>query len=596
MDNKKEESKPRPEEASTPTSPDPPESDSGVEQKSFRYADRRTALTSSLHSNRRYLVVGLLGLVGWLTWMAIADREQPGAETVVVVEPRAGYSVDIENGGFLGVRGNSAAGAECTVGLADHAGRRVDTSSRGRSLFFGRKSKSEFAGTLGPFNEYGQKLAWLDVDCDDGSNTRYARMTVVDWARHEDATEVAEELAAVVEGPAKTAERRAEVARVRFDASALQSAIRERLHDDVRNVLANYRLSSDYRGLRLDGSPSLDVRNGFYLRVPLRVDRTKGCNVRVWFYADVRIGLGWNSDNNRAVANVSGWSLEPRRHELTGFCWFFAWAAFWTDVSEEVRTRLEEEERRHRSGVQSLLRDRVNGYLDNFMEQGFNQLVDIGKKTVQRIQQEFALMDPGISRGESIANGEALLFSVDVSADWLGREAPPLDFSSEEIGQQVDIKLSYALVNRFLEILFDRPLQDLIDEGQSLVKTLNSVDSFASAIGEFGQTLDSAHQFLNTVESGASDFFAPLGVKLVPRQDLMLPIQVRPHQQDAVSVFASNIKLFEARSHIEIKGSAEGLLGLGRETSDEELGYLLSHLALEPQFSFPPRPRKCGTR
>ena len=200
---------------------------------------------------------------------------------------------------------------------------------------------------------------------------------------------------------------------------------------------------------------------------------------------------------------------------------------------------------------------------------------------VQRLANWVKDSDPRIVRGNSLDGGERFYFSVDVDSAWLRRPAPRLTIPLDQHRSAVGIKMSYAFINRFLEILLAKDLSDVLGEFRAAGKIAaldRGVDSMETLSYDDGAAgiRETSHKFRELLRRAGLTFDDTLAFKV--------PVRVRPKDRGSVIVMASDVRMLKGTNrdrHIQVSVSAEGMIGFGREAKRTDVDYLVDHLALE---------------
>jgi hypothetical protein len=473
-------------------------------------------------------------------WVAV---DQPPAEPL---SASAGEEVDLA--------GRAARSDDCLVGSAGQDAAIVN---------------DRFGGAFIVEEGASEQIVWLDVTCDGVVRERFAREVVAPPGRGSD---------------------RADVARVHLDTERLQDAISARLPGMVNPILQSW-VDEQIHAQVLKPGATIEVRSG---RIQLEEDRL---SVQITVDLDLHLtdwgglvhlksrGLEFAGtvvlhDSGRiSVRNVGlQGSLCDAYREMgvvglfTGpACHFLQWS-FQPDVEEAIEDALSGKAETWRQSIDR--RKLVGGAIVEWAER-----MNIGARLAHRL--EGAEFD--VRRGESGARG-ALSFTVVANREWLDREPGAEQLEMEDTAAPVDVAISAALVNKMLDIVFDRPVSRVVTD----------LDALGRALG-FEVAADSVVRQLEALEDGdAQHEPGSLGsfldaVYIAYDADGVLQPRLQIRGDDELSVYTAHSRILETTllgEELAIGLSAEGRVTVrtagDRTTLKIDRSWLFDHLTLEP--------------
>ncbi len=553
-------------------------------------------------------VVSLAAIAIWLFAIFYWEHGASSAREIRLTDPPATMVSTVATGDRFTLEGKNA--KHCVPhreGLGS-----VDTSGTFDLL-------TEF-----PKPSYGERLVWVGFECMDGTSTRFAR------------TAIPSESQSMLQGQS------VEVARVGMDFRRIESWMEDQLKDIVYRSLKE---EFEYTGKYKDGSdcPRLPRRseNGFlpkgsYFRHPIKcgikypgIDKyvmfsaigepNISINVSDGFAVDILLTIqrqiretdcflrtcgkdeyisatiNWRvkvaavettqdpEEPVRLVFNTSGDSdvdtgnfLLNSLADITVFLFPRMKRLAIERIDEAFESLMQKQVR----NITRWFRDRMSGELLVFLTRDS----EIAKRIASTVGASGRL---DLSRVDVQRSGETLSFSLMAPADWARTTGPTLDVGG--VGEDFSLNISYALINGLLaEILDDAELSDILEELKKMLRLVGVevpgvVDEFESDVDAFARDWD---PFLNYAEL---QFDRSLG--------FALPLRIRPVSEQEVRVFFAHAEVLTtsrsrdangdaaARSTVPIGLSFEGRVLFNRVSNEEDVAFLLDHIALEPLVS-----------
>lgn len=473
---------------------------------------------------------------------------------------------------------------------------------------------------------YGERLLWLRFDCADGSSTSFAR-SVLPLARAQKS-------------------KRIEIARVGFDFRRIDDWLEDELKDIVyRELVAQFEYNGKYRDgttcPRLPRRNEDDFLPGNnYFKEPIKCgfkypyfDRYAvinhfsepqlSLNVSDGFAIDFSVSfqrrirethcLGTCGKDEYRTATLK-WSVkavavettenvrEPVRlkfetlssdMDMDDFWINFAFAIFSVEqlffdmVQKIVETKAQENVR----SITKWFGDKTSGEFVSFL---FND-----STTAKRVASIFGPSERlGLSRVDLRRSGQRLFFSLTAPPTWAKTTAPALHMSRARDG--VSLKISYSLINRLLTTILD---------GRALSSVLAELNTMLRLAGiESGDTVQ---DILETFTPQRDTYLKYAELRFNRSLGFALPLRIRPVSDQEVRVFFAHAKLLSTVPAEELslsraidvlnrhdgKGiesspnssgsfpiglSVEGNVAFNRNPNEDDVEFLLDHIAFEP--------------
>ena len=506
-----------------------------------------------------------IAVAAWLGAVAILERQTKGSEAIVVTEPALGRGVKLGADASILWKGMNEADGECHARAADGEDEPM--------------AKGSFSARTGPYRGYGEGLAWLRIACDG------------EWAGH---------YARKIERP--LAQRRVEIARIGLDARRMNRWLNEELVPRIGKHIESLEGRSQRISLRvvlrhdvnvkfLDVDMSnarLTVDEGFAIESDLKVKfRTReiGCTW-CWFNVDWIEGKG--RIKAKLIVRLRGERMVVETVDLvptiSGYRSSTALPDNWDWIRRWIQSELRHAANDAKGEVEEALSRELNRQIETLRNQFGEEFAQWMTRhhAIGRIGDWAGKGDFAITRGRSHAGGERIEFSVSAAAPWLERPAPALDFKTGEHRSAVALKVSYALMNKALEVLLDRPLAELVSEAKELRAVIDELEDGLTGAGR-GQRSEGlkrlarhAGQVNQILELAGMKFDTSLGFKV--------PIVAEPEGRDAMRIALIDAKILKGTGtppQAWLSVSAEAKIGLVREMTASEAGHLRRHIGFE---------------
>ena len=175
----------------------------------------------------------------------------------------------------------------------------------------------------------------------------------------------------------------------------------------------------------------------------------------------------------------------------------------------------------------------------------------------------------GFTRGKSELGGERIEFSVSVDSHWLGRDAPTLNFGPQVSRTAVRLKFSYALINKVIEVLFDRSAYELIESAKEVQEFISV---FSDSLAEENRIVRTqSEQYLLDAYRDVNEILEMAGFEFDTDYDFTLPINIAPVNRNDIRISLSGARVFrETRnaSRTRLAVYVELMIGLtGRQAT-----------------------------
>ena len=521
-------------------------------------------MTAAPGRRKASIAVVAIAVAAWLGAVATLERQTKGSEAIVVTEPALGRGAKLGADASILWKGMNEADGECHTRAADGADELM--------------AKGSFSARTGPYRGYGEGLAWLRIACDG------------DWAGH---------YARKIER--RLAQRRVEIARIGLDARRMNRWLNEEIVPQIGKHIETLEGRSERISLRLVlrhdvnvkfldvdmSNARLTVDEGFAVEGDLKVrirTREIGCSW-CWFSIDWIEGKG--RIKAKLTVGLQGERMEIENVDLIPTISGYRSSSALPDNWDWIRIWIQSELRRAANDAKGEVEEALSRELNRQIEALRNEL---GEKFAQWMTRHRAIGrigdwagkgDFAITRGRSHAGGERIEFSVSAAAPWLERPAPALDFRTGEYRSAVALKVSYALMNKALEMLLDRPLAQLVSEAKELRAVIDELEDGLTGAGRgqrsegLGRLARYAGQVNQILELAGMEFDTGLGFKV--------PIVAAPEGRDAMRIALIDARMLKGTGTPQawLSVSAEAKIGLARETTAGEVGHLRRHIGFE---------------
>ena len=543
------------------------------------------------------IVAVLSGIIAWVLAVALIDRQGGGIENIVVKKPPQSK---ISYGNIRPLANENAPDKTSeTLSAFVHipkASTQTTQTSTETPPLYGWKIGSlsdpipYCKETARPLTGYGEQISWLDVKCDnDGSRARFARRVFVQ---------------------PDTTKNRVRILAANVEVQKMRHILTTMVNEDRNQIMSYMWGSGEFEGE--DESESVQVKiNLLSLNmtdIDVRVS-SKGYKVSFFFllyataeeiscfscFEKFRFRMeGGASLDLEIIERKSGFSLDSEtidwnnsfdvvvKHS-SGFHDFrfafpdklklgvFARAIGTSDY--EFKTKME-------NAIKKKMKKEIANKLEDISEEINSKinkiLTDANRVEVMRtLMKKFEkITTEGDIRVDlrSPGRGSSLLISLSVDAKWFGRQVPDIIFQPHQRNSQINIKISYATINKILEsLLDDREIGTVINDVNQIFGGGRS--------GSLDDLLDD--EFSSIMDELAST----TGVEMGRLDAMKLPLRLRPVDKDTVRVFAAGITgLLKPVNHrdISIYVFAEAQAGIDRGMTEEDIQHLRNHFSLEP--------------
>ena len=521
-------------------------------------------MTSRRQKNASIVVVALV-IATWLGAVAILERQSKGSESIVITEPPLGQSATLGSDSTVRWTGLNEAEGNCDSAATGGARTPIE--------------KGAFSARTGPYPGYGEGLAWLAVRCDD------------EWAGH---------YARKIKRP--FTQPRVEIARVGLDTTKMNAWINEVIVPEIEKKVQSLEGQSENVSFRVllrhyvnvnfidvdVNNARLTVDEGFAIEGDIKVElRTRESRCRLCLFSIDRIEGKGRLKAKLAVA-MAGEKVVVQAIDVVPSLSSYAsstvlpdnwgWIRSW--IQKKLRVAADQTKGRVGAALSAKLNDEMESMRDDLGENFAHWMTK--QRVIDRITQWTRKGDFTITRGLVHRGGERIEFSVSVSAPWLERPAPALRFNSGEHGSAIAFKISYAVMNKALQVLLDRPFAEVIGEARELRSVINELkDGLTGARrGQRSEGLQwlarHAGELKRILELAGTEFDTSLGFKL--------PIAVEPEGRNTIRMALIDARVLKGTGQPPqawLTVSAEAKIGLARKTSASEVGHLRRHIGFE---------------
>ena len=506
-------------------------------------------------------------VAAWLLLVAIFDRHMKGSEAIVFTEPAPGHNAKIGANKMITWKGTNKADGECKTRNEDGTTVPIPNGA--------------FSVRTGPYYGFGEGLGWLDVECDGEWAENYARK---------------------IERP--LVQQRVEIARIGLNTKRMKTWLDENITPVIENkvkVLKGtmgsisfrtvfrhyvnvYFLDVDVRNTRLT------VDEGFAIESDVKIIvRTKEVNCGFCWFSINRIELKGRISTKLAM-QIQDEQIKIKVRGLNTLLKSYRTSTILPDNWEFIRSWIEDELRQAAATKNTIAK--IEAKLTKWAKQEMQELnADLGPKFVKwmtkqrvidRIRMWTSTGDFKITRGRSYLGGERLEFSISVAAPWLGRPAPALDFKAEEQASPVVVKVSYGLLNKALEVWFDRPLSVVVNETKELRNAFDEIKDELMGMRQeqYGKGLEHLTHYIRKIKP----MLGYSGIEFDTRLEFKTPIVAEPNGRDKIRFALIGARIMrETRTppKVWLSLSAEAEFGLTRETKTNEAKHMLNRILIE---------------
>ena len=495
-----------------------------------------------------------IAATGWL------DREAETGRTLAVAAPEHGQTVRAGAQAYLDVRAEARGlGAGCVLTATDH----VDEWRRPIGKEAGARKLNE---RLGPLHGYGERLAWLDLECPEGPPTAQPRVRRV-----------------TVSAPAAP---RAEIVRFHLRIASVQSWISRVLGPEIELTLESYsgwtipdeEVAGDwtkYEDIEVDNVRLYALNgNGLALTADLEmtIDVRKSMTVltnTLWGKARIktrgRVTLpfvitkfdrsrGWMvetgkvlSDGDLKVVDLDCDSPDwwgRRLCNLAAVLDAFTGKITRLATNEAKREWVEKLSCLEPACIRKQAQVKIEAGLDELTE----RIIEQAGPTVATLLGDDSLlanleglaqeMKLGLSRVKVTDRGRGIDASVSVDSAWLGAYTPQLYTPRRALSNEGSLVVSFVALNRVLERFFDRPFCTEVAPELQRLRLLGSNRE---------TTRDVCNSFAAELLGGEDTLLGWTG--LVHDPDFSLPLKVRPLRRNNIELYVADARPFAPLGH-----------------------------------------------